>query len=53
MEMNQAAREANKRLDAQRDIWRAGEPTRDMHETLKDIKLLLRDILEILQNNKK
>ena len=48
-----SAIEENKRLDRQRDIYRAGEPTRQMHETLKDIKLLLNEILEILKQNSK
>lgn len=51
MEMNQAAIEANRRLERGRDIYQAGQPTRDMHDTLKDIKSLLREILEILRNN--
>lgn len=48
-----SAIEENKRLDRQRDIYRAGEPTRQMHETLKDIKLLLNEILEVLKQNSK
>lgn len=51
MEMNQAAIEANKRLTMERNIWRAGQPTRDMHDTLKEIESLLREILETLRNN--
>jgi len=53
MEMNQAAKDANRRLQQQNDIWRAGEPTRQMHDTLKEIKLLLGEILEVLQNRNK
>ena len=48
-----SAIEENKRLDRQRDIYRAGEPTRQMHETLKDIKILLNEILEVLKQNSK
>jgi hypothetical protein len=51
MEMNQAAIEANKRLTMERDIWRAGQPTRDMHDTLKEIQELLAEVLEILRKN--
>lgn len=49
MEMNRAAIDANRRLERGRDIYQAGEPTRQMHETLKDIKLLLNEILETLR----
>ena len=52
MEMNRAAIDANRRLAQQRDIYQAGEPTRQMHETLKDVKVLLQQILEILQERK-
>lgn len=52
MEMNRAAIDANRRLERGRDIYQAGEPTRQMHETLKDVKFLLQQILEILQERK-
>lgn len=52
MEMNKAAIDANRRLERGRDIYQAGEPTRQMHETLKDVKFLLQQILEILQERK-
>lgn len=51
MEMNQAAIEANKRLAMERNIWQAGQPSRDMHDTLKEIKFLLAEILETLKKN--
>jgi hypothetical protein len=51
MEMNKAAIEANKRLAAERNIYQAGQPARESHETLKEIKFLLSDILEILRKN--
>lgn len=44
--------EANKRLDREREIYRAGEPTREIHQTVKDIKILLTEILEILRSDK-
>lgn len=51
LEINQAAINANKRLEASRHIWQAGEPTREMHETLKSIQALLAEVLEMLRKN--
>lgn len=48
-----SAIEANKRLERQSDIYKSGEPIREMHETLKDIKLLLNEILEVLKQDSK
>jgi xylose isomerase len=51
MEMNKAAIEANKRLAAERYVFQAGQPARESHETLRDIKSLLAEILEILRKD--
>lgn len=51
MEMNKAAIEANKRLAMERNIWQAGQPSRDMHDTLRGIQELLAEVLEILRKN--
>jgi len=48
---NQAAIDANRRLERQRDIYSAGEPTRSMHDTLKEIKVILSEILELMKQN--
>jgi hypothetical protein len=48
-----SAVEANRRLEASRNAWQAGEPTREMHQTVKEIKVLLTEILEILRADKK
>jgi hypothetical protein len=48
-----SAVEANRRLEASRNAWQAGEPTREMHQTVKEIKVLLTEILEILRADKR
>ena len=51
MERNASAIKENARLEAQRNAYLAGQPTRESHETLKEIKFLLAEILETLKKN--
>jgi hypothetical protein len=51
MERNESAIKENARLEAQRNAYLAGQPARESHETLKEIKFLLAEILETLKKN--
>ena len=51
MELNASAIKANARLEAQRNAYLAGQPARESNETLKEIKVLLAEVLEILNKN--
>jgi len=51
MEPNASAIKANARLEAQGNSYLAGQPARESHETLKEIKVLLAEVLEILKKN--
>ena len=51
MELNASAIKENARLEAQRNAYLAGQPARESHETLKEIKVLLAEVLEILKKN--
>jgi hypothetical protein len=51
VEPNASAIKANARLEAQGNAYLAGQPARESHETLKEIKVLLAEVLEILKKN--
>jgi hypothetical protein len=51
MERNASAIKENARLEAQRNAHLAGQPARESHETLKEIKVLLAEVLEMLKKN--
>jgi hypothetical protein len=51
MEPNASAIKENARLESQRNAYLAGQPARESHETLKEIKVLLVEVLEILKKN--
>ena len=51
MERNASAIKENARLEAQRNAYLAGQPARESHETLKEIKVLLAEVLEMLKKN--
>jgi len=51
MEPNASAIKENARLEEQRNAYLAGQPARESQETLKQIKFLLAEILEVLKKN--
>ena len=51
MEPNTSAIKENARMESQRNAYLAGGPARESHETLKEIKVLLAEVLEILKKN--
>ena len=51
VEPNASAIKANARLEAQSNAYLAGQPARESHETLKEIKVLLAEVLEMLKKN--
>lgn len=51
MELNASAIKENTRLEAQRNAYLARQPARESNETLKEIKVLLAEVLEMLKKN--